>query len=149
MLGLRNVAVGFLGLICLMVSAAGCGDSESDMASTQMSTETLPAARESIQSLPFAIGTKVRKIDGTTVLVGSAKPKSGRLFRFYLTVGHNAPKPLIRQIGHTLEGGAITPNYVFLTPIEAPGGEGSNRWEIEHALQQSLCRQATGRSCSI
>ena len=129
----------------MLASVVGCGGSKSN----QESPESLPAAREAIRSLPYRIGAKVVRIGGTTVLVGSAKPESGAAFRFYLAAGHNAPNSLIRQIGHTLEGGGITPNYVLLTPIEEAGRQGDERGKIERAVQQSLCRQATGKSCAI
>ncbi|HEX3362166.1 MAG TPA: hypothetical protein VHS74_14320 [Solirubrobacterales bacterium] len=116
--------------------------------------DSMAEAREAFESLPYGVSTHSVSDD---VLVGTARGHLGDVVHFAVAAGEGWPRPpagvpprLIRLDKNVMGGGGFT----AWEDGEAPHrGESRPMWEerseIATAIEEALCRMATGEACPV
>lgn len=137
-----------------MLALSACGGTDDGRP-----PETVAAARSAIESL--GNGIHVRQIPGQKgALLGDLHGWLGENERFYVFVHGRGPlriSDVVRSLGvkdaEQIEGGELTENYAFFSPVISHTGE-TRRQKAERtaaifAAEDVLCEQATGETCGI
>lgn len=109
--------------------------------------ESLAAAREGIERLPYAIDLKHAR-GAKNTLIGKVSGSRGETFRFFLFVNRKPARRILPD--HGLEGGRLANTDYLFNTIPRPGETKAQKVQqrkILTAIKNPICVRQTGHTC--